>query len=211
MGNRKSLGNQEMELNKKSRNQKIEEKDKWKFWIQRHFHVKSTPWNRDEQWYNWLLVIKDTLTLMSRNMQKPFENKTKSCTKVHQFLTFWTNWEIYMQDFNKVFKRKGSVTAKKFHNMYCKMFNNQNYDPQWCTKNHFQRLIEFSANMRKCGIAIFLTLMLLQSLFFVCCENLSDTVYRQLRSVIPKFYFAEASLMYGPCFIQTICMERGEA
>ena len=28
IGNRKSLGNQEMELNKKSRNQKIEEKDK---------------------------------------------------------------------------------------------------------------------------------------------------------------------------------------
>ena len=93
MGNRKSLGNQEMELNKKSRNQKIEEKDKWKFWIQRHFHVKSTPWNRDEQWYNWLLVIKDTLTLMSRNTQKPFENN-KSYTKVHQFLTFWTRCHI---------------------------------------------------------------------------------------------------------------------
>ena len=91
MGNRKSLGNQEMELNKKSRNQKIEEKDKWKFWIQRHFHVKSTPWNRDEQWYNWLLVIKDTLTLMSRNMQKPFENKKKVAQKS---ISFWHSEQI---------------------------------------------------------------------------------------------------------------------
>ena len=82
------------------------------------------------------------------------------------------------------------------------------YDLRGCANNPLQRLIKLYAKMKKCDLAISFTLTLLQTLFFVC-DNLSDSLYRQLRSVIQKLYFEEANLNLGRIFSLTISVVTG--
>ena len=138
--------------------------------------------------------------------------KTVEMKDARKFICSWHSEQVLSRSHLVNFRCK-TLTRFKQDNNLLTIFA-QNYmksgrnTPRWCEKNPLQRLIKCCAKMRNCYSAISFTIILLQSLFFVC-DNLSDSVYRQLRSVIQKFFFGEANLNLGRIFSLTISLVRG--